>query len=94
MSRAGGDHTQPIHEGSTGARWHDSPGWLPADTDPSLRQVFRDAIKARIDWAPDEPEFHFFSVDIHQAAFIRFGGGQRTMIWDPRRGLRKRLKEH
>jgi len=56
--------------------------------------VFRDAIKARIDWAPDEPEFHFFSVDIHQAAFIRFGGGQRTMIWDPRRGLRKRLKEH
>jgi len=34
-------------------------------TDLSLRQVFRDAIKARIDWAPDEPEFHLFSVDIH-----------------------------
>lgn len=61
--------------------------------DASLRQTFREAIKARIDWAPDEPSYHLFSIDIERAAFVKFGNGQQTMVWDPARGLRKRHKQ-
>jgi len=58
--------------------------------DASLRRAFRDAIKARIDWAPDEPSFHLFSLDIDRAAYIVFPeGGQRVMTWNPERGLRR-----
>ncbi|OFX15035.1 MAG: hypothetical protein A2V59_06210 [Armatimonadetes bacterium RBG_19FT_COMBO_69_19] len=63
-------------------------------SDAHLRQVFRDAIKARIDWAPEEPEYHLFSVDIESAAFVKFGGGQQTLVWDPERGFRKSLQDH
>lgn len=60
--------------------------------DPSLREAFRDAIKARIDWAPDEPNYHLFSVDIESAGFVSFGGGQRIITWYPARGLRRWTK--
>lgn len=51
--------------------------------DPSLRSAFRDAIRARIDWAPEEPSYHLFSVDIERAAYIVFGDGkQQVMVWD------------
>lgn len=62
--------------------------------DASLRQIFREAMKARIDWAPDEPSYHLFSIDIDRAAFVKFGNGQQTMVWDPADGLRKRHKSH
>lgn len=52
----------------------------------------REAIKARIDWAPDEPSFHLFSLDIDRAAFVSFGGGQRVTVWDQARGLRRWTK--
>ena len=32
--------------------------------EPALRSAYRAAIKARIDWEPDEPEFHLFSLDV------------------------------
>ena len=35
--------------------------------DPELRQAYREAVKARIDWAPDEPSFHAFSIDVVSA---------------------------
>lgn len=62
--------------------------------DPALRAAFRAAIKARIDWAPDEPHFHLFALDIAWASFVTFGGGQTIMIWDPARGLRKEVRDH
>jgi len=61
--------------------------------DASLRQTFREAMKARIDWAPDEPSYHLFSIDIDRAAFVKFGNGQQIMVWDPARGLRTRRKQ-
>src|SRR5215210_946435 len=56
--------------------------------DPALRQAFRDAIKARIDWAPDEPNFHAFSIDVQSAGFITFAEPKKVIAWDPARGTR------
>jgi len=55
---------------------------------PEIRAAFRKAIMARIDWAPDEPTFHLFSVDVEQAGFIRFGDERVALAWDDRRGSR------
>jgi len=63
-------------------------------TDPSLREAFREAIRARIDWAPDEPSFHLFTLDVARAASLAFGGGrEQVTTWDPKRGLRTRTKD-
>jgi hypothetical protein len=60
-------------------------------TDAALRAAFRKAILARIDWAPEEPSYHLFSLDIDRAAFIVFQGGQhRVLAWDQERGLMRR----
>ncbi len=60
-------------------------------TDPALREAFRAAIRARIDWAPEEPEYHLFALDVERAAYVVFEDGkQRTVTWDPVRGLRRR----
>lgn len=59
-------------------------------THPPLRAAFREAIKARIDWAPEEPSYHLFSLDVDEAAYVVFSEGkQRVMAWDARRGLRR-----
>lgn len=61
---------------------------------PSLRAAFRDAIRARINWAPDEPACHLFSVDVERAAYIAFQGGQQhLMAWDPQAGFRRWAKQ-
>ncbi|HEV8563440.1 MAG TPA: pyridoxamine 5'-phosphate oxidase family protein [Actinomycetota bacterium] len=58
--------------------------------DPDLRKAFREEIKRRIDWAPEEPEYHLFSFDVMHAAYISFGeDNERAMSWDPERGLRQ-----
>lgn len=54
-----------------------------------IREAFRAAIRARIDWAPDEPNYHCFSVDVEKAGFIRFGDDPVALAWDPKRGLRR-----
>jgi len=59
-------------------------------SDPELRSAFREAILARIEWAPDEPEFHLFSLDVESAAYIVFGDHRRLLTWDPALGLRDR----
>jgi predicted pyridoxine 5'-phosphate oxidase superfamily flavin-nucleotide-binding protein len=56
--------------------------------DRALRQAYRAAVKARIDWAPDEPNFHAFSVDVRSAGFISFAEPKTVLTWDPERGTR------
>jgi hypothetical protein len=56
--------------------------------DRALRQAYRAAVKARIDWAPDEPNFHAFSVDVSSAGFISFAEPKTVLTWDPERGTR------
>jgi hypothetical protein len=58
------------------------------ERDPELRTAYRDEIRRRIGWAPDEPNFHLFSLDVHEAAFITFGDDALVLAWDPERGLR------
>lgn len=60
---------------------------------PPTRQEFRDAIKARIDWAPEEPDYHLFGLDVTSAGYVRFTDGtMETWRWTPQEGLRKDLK--
>jgi hypothetical protein len=47
-------------------------GSLIAIYDGRLRSDYRDAISARLGWAPTEPEFHLFSLDVRQAGYKRF----------------------
>jgi predicted pyridoxine 5'-phosphate oxidase superfamily flavin-nucleotide-binding protein len=56
--------------------------------DPELRQTYRDAVKERIDWAPDEPNFHAFSIDVESAGFITFAEPKTVITWDRARGTR------
>lgn len=58
------------------------------ERDPDVREAFREAIRARIAWAPDEPNYHCFSVDIRSAGYVRFGDEAQALAWDPGRGLR------
>lgn len=62
--------------------------------EPVRRRAFQDAIRARINWAPEEPEFHLFAVDIEKASYMRFGERQQIMTWDPAQGFRQRTKPH
>ncbi|MGH2452686.1 MAG: pyridoxamine 5'-phosphate oxidase family protein [bacterium] len=64
-------------------------------SEPALRAAFRQAIQARINWAPEEPEYHLFALDVERAAYVVFADGrQQTLIWDPVRGLRRRAGSH
>ena len=56
--------------------------------DPVIREAYREAVKARIDWALDEPSFHAFSIDVHAAAFISFAEPKTVISWDRERGTR------
>lgn len=64
-------------------------GRVVDERDPAVRAAFRDAIRARIDWAPDEPEYHCFSVDVTSAGYAVFGQGSHALAWDQERGLRR-----
>ena len=61
--------------------------------DPANREAFREAIRQRIDWAPDEPNYHLFAFDIERAAVVTFANAAETVTtWDPTRGLQHREK--
>lgn len=61
--------------------------------DPELRARYREAIKARIDWAPAEPDYHLFAIDIAEAAYVRFDEDAiERWHWTPDRGLRKSVQ--
>ena len=53
------------------------------------RDRYRATIKARIDWEPEEPNYHVFAVDIDSAGFVEFAPGRYGLAWDPERGLRR-----
>ncbi|MGH2682982.1 MAG: pyridoxamine 5'-phosphate oxidase family protein [Actinomycetota bacterium] len=62
-------------------------------TDGELRAAYREAIRNRIDWAPDEGTYHLFSLDVGGAAHVIFGGGEeRVTVWHPETGLRSWVK--
>ncbi len=59
----------------------------------SIRNAFRQAIRARIDWAPEEPSYHLFALDMERAGHVVFHDGkQRIMTWDPGRGFRQSVR--
>ena len=58
--------------------------------DTPTRERYRRVIKARIDWAPDEPEFHLFALDVEHAAYLRFGEASLGLVWSPDTGLQHR----
>jgi hypothetical protein len=62
--------------------------------EPERREAYRAAIKARLDWAPDEPDYHLFAVDIESAGFVVFGDERYGLAWDPERGLRRWALSH
>jgi hypothetical protein len=69
-------------------------GRVVDERDPEIRTAFLEAIRARIDWAPEEPEYHCFSVDVERAGYTRFSveeeqAPNRALAWDPRTGLRE-----
>ena len=57
--------------------------------DPETRTAYRDAIHRRIGWAPDEPRFHLFSLDVREGGFISFGDDALVLAWDTHGGLRR-----
>ncbi len=57
-------------------------------TQPSLRDAYKAAVLARIDWEPTEP-FHVFAIEISSAGYVIFGDQRFWMTWDPNRGLRR-----
>jgi hypothetical protein len=57
--------------------------------DDARRVRYRATIKARIDWEPEEPNFHVFAIDVESAGFVIFGEERYGLAWDPRRGLRR-----
>jgi hypothetical protein len=58
---------------------------------PELRAEFCQVIQARIDWQPTEP-YHLFSLDVTEAAFVRFGEQQDIWRWEPSADLRREQK--
>ncbi|MBI3647676.1 MAG: pyridoxamine 5'-phosphate oxidase family protein [Actinobacteria bacterium] len=57
--------------------------------DPALRKAFREEMRRRIDWAPDEPRYHLFSIDVESAGYAVFGAGSHALTWTAREGLRR-----
>ena len=57
--------------------------------DAELRETYRETIRARIGWAPDEPAYHLFSVDVGAAGFVIFGEERYGLAWNPADGLRR-----
>jgi hypothetical protein len=65
-------------------------GHAIAVEDPEIRTAYRDAIQARIDWAPREGSYHLFALDVRSAGYLRFEPGHKVVwAWDRRHGLRK-----
>lgn len=59
------------------------------EQDPEVREIYREVVRARIDRAPDEPGFHLFSLDVREAAYVRFGHDPVVWRWDDRDGFRE-----
>jgi general stress protein 26 len=58
-------------------------------TDPVVRATYREAVRARTGWAPEEPNYHAFALDVQRASYIVFGRDRRALAWDGSSGLRE-----
>ena len=59
------------------------------ETDLQFREAYRRTIFERIAWAPDEPDYHVFTLDMRDAVFIRFGAEPSALRWDETDGFRR-----
>jgi hypothetical protein len=64
-------------------------GTAVAVDEPERRAAYCEAIMARIGWAPEEPDYHLFAIDVTSAGFVIFGDERYALAWDPERGLRR-----
>jgi hypothetical protein len=53
------------------------------------RARYRATVKARIDWEPDEPNYHVFAVDILSAGFVTFSEHRYGLAWEAGSQLRR-----
>jgi hypothetical protein len=58
-------------------------------TDQAVRQTYRDTIFARIEWAPEEPQFHVFALDVEAGGYTVFGEDSHALSWTAEQGLRR-----
>ena len=58
-------------------------------SDSTTRDAYRAAIRARIDWEPQDP-FHLFAIDVESAGYVVFGEQRFALAWDPSGGTRRR----
>jgi hypothetical protein len=57
---------------------------------PGVRARYRETIKARIGWEPEEPKYHLFAIDVESAGFVTFASEHRYgLAWDSDGGLRR-----
>ena len=56
--------------------------------DSATRDAYRAAIRARIDWEPDDP-FHLFVIDVESGGYVVFGERAFGLVWDPSDGTRR-----
>jgi hypothetical protein len=54
----------------------------------NIRDAYRAAIRARIDWEPTG-DFHLFAIDVESAGFVVFGKQGFGMAWDPAAGTKQ-----
>jgi pyridoxamine 5'-phosphate oxidase-like protein len=64
-------------------------GRAVAVDDAHRRAAYRAAIKARIDWEPDEPNYHLFAVDVASAGFVTFASPRYGLAWQAGGELRR-----
>ncbi|MGN6169717.1 MAG: pyridoxamine 5'-phosphate oxidase family protein [Solirubrobacteraceae bacterium] len=57
--------------------------------DSAARDAYRAAIRARIDWEPNDP-FHLFAIDVDSAGYVVFGEQPSGLAWDQSGGTRRR----
>jgi Pyridoxamine 5'-phosphate oxidase len=65
-------------------------GRAVAIEDPGLRRAYREAIFRRIAWAPEEPAYHLYALDVASAGFTMFGDAPYALAWDVERGIRRK----
>lgn len=57
--------------------------------DPERRARYAATIKARIGWAPTEPNYHVFAVDIESAGFVTFAEPHFGLAWEAGNPVRR-----
>jgi hypothetical protein len=68
-------------------------GRAVAVDDLERRAAYRAALKARIGWEPEEPEFHLFAIEVESAVYVRFDEEvQEHWRWATESGLVKRVR--